>query len=166
MRLYRCTIGTLTLALALTAGCVSKPAPQPRIAFPVAEYNALPKEGTGVVEGQAFMKTVGGDVKFGAGSEVTLNPITSYSEQWYRHYYELRSPLQAADTRQDSYILTTQADGSGNFKFTDVPPGRYFVTSTVRWQAPSQFGLTNQGGWLTNRITVSNGKTTRVMLTR
>jgi len=112
------------------------------------------------------MKTVGGDVKYGAGSNVILNPITSYSEHWYHTMYEVHAPLQPGDDRQLAYIKTTKADGSGNFQFTDVPPGRYFLTSEVRWQAPSQWGLTNQGGQITDRITVTNDKTTKIMLTR
>jgi hypothetical protein len=154
------------LAGSLLAGCASQPQPIVRIPFPAAEYAALPASGTGVVEGQLFLKTIGGDVKVGAGSEIGLNPITSYSEQWYDASYNKRAPLTSADERLERYVRLTQADGSGNFKFTGVPPGRYFVTGVVLWQSPSQFGLTNQGGRLTNRITVTDGETTRTMLTK
>ncbi|UQB79160.1 hypothetical protein KI429_05715 [Pseudomonas shirazica] len=159
-------ITALALAALMMTGCISQPTPQPRPSFPVAEYNALPTTGSGTVEGQVFMKTVGGDVKYGAGSQVVLNPVTSYSEHWYRTIYEVRAPIQDGDPRQSAYVKTTRADGSGNFQFTEVPPGRYFLTSEVRWQAPSQWGLTNQGGQITDRITVTNDKTTKVMLTR
>lgn len=159
-------IVAITIAASAMVGCVSQSPPQPRMVFPVAEYAALPAQGTGIVEGQVFMKTVGGDVKYGAGSEVTLNPITSYSEQWYNSIYNLRKDLQPGDQRQNAFIKTTRADGSGNFKFSDVPAGKYFLTSQVRWQAPGQWGLTNQGGQITDRITVSDDQATRVMLTR
>jgi hypothetical protein len=159
-------ITALAFAALMIGGCVSQPAPQPRPSFPVEEYKALPVTGTGTVEGQVFMKTVGGDVKYGAGSQVYLNPVTSYSEHWYRTIYEVRAPIQPADPQQSNFVKITQADGSGAFQFSDVPPGRYFLTSEVRWQAPSQWGLTNQGGQITDRITVTNGKTTKVMLTR
>lgn len=134
--------------------------------FPVAEYSSLAHSGTGTVEGQVFMKTVGGDVKYGAGSEVILNPVTSYSEQWYDASYDLHRPMSPADSRQAQYVLTIQADGSGNFKFSNVPPGKYFVTSSVFWQIPSQFGLSRQGGMMTNRITVTNDQVTRSIITR
>lgn len=166
MTYFSLKVATLTLTALMMAGCISHPAPQARPPFPVNEYSALPTSGTGTVDGQVFMRTVGGDVKYGAGSQVVLNPVTSYSEHWYRTIYEVRAPIQDNDPRQSAYIKTTQADGSGNFQFTDVPPGRYFVTSEVRWQAPNQWGLSNQGGQITDRITVNNGKTTKVMLTR
>jgi hypothetical protein len=134
--------------------------------FPVVEYSALSHVGSGTVEGQVFMKTVGGDVKYGAGSEVILNPITSYSEQWYDASYNLHRPMSPADARQAQYLVTIQADGSGNFKFNNVPPGRYFVTSSVFWQIPSQFGLSRQGGMMTNRITVTNDQVTRTIVSR
>lgn len=156
----------LTLAMSMMAGCISQPASQPRPPFPVAEYSALPTSGTGIVDGQVFMKTVGGDVKYGAGSQVVLNPITSYSEHWYHTIYEIHAPIQDGDPRQAAYIRTTRADGSGNFQFTEVPPGRYFLSSEVRWQIPNQWGLSNQGGQMTDRISVTNGKSTKVMLTR
>ncbi|PVZ19954.1 MULTISPECIES: hypothetical protein [unclassified Pseudomonas] len=164
MKRFALTAGVF--AVAVLGGCVSPPPPQPRIAFPVAEYQSLPKAGTGIVEGQVFMRTIGGDVKYGAGSEVTLNPMTSYSQQWYRYTYELRQPLQPGDPRQEAYVIRTQADGNGNFRFTDVPPGQYYLTSRVTWQAPTQYGLTPQGGWLTNRITVKDGQSIRSMLTQ
>ncbi|PVZ55504.1 hypothetical protein C9422_21020 [Pseudomonas sp. B1(2018)] len=162
---YLCTLAPV-LALAVISGCATQPKPIARNSFPAAEYAALPQSGTGVVEGQVFLKTVGGDVKYGAGSEVILNPVTSYSEQWHDATYSKHAPMEPSDSRQNQYIVTTQADGSGNFRFSGVPPGKYFITSSVYWQAPSQFGLTNQGGMITNRITVSDGQTVRSILTR
>lgn len=152
-------------AFAALAGCVTPQPPQTRMFFPVSEYEALPRAGTGVVEGQVFMKTVGGDVKYGAGSEVLLNPVTSYSEEWYRATFIQNVPLSPADTRQDQYIRTTQADGNGNFRFADVPPGEYYVLSDVYWQAPTQFGMSTQGGLVAKRISVENDQTARVIVT-
>lgn len=154
------------IAAAFLAGCISQPKPFDRIPFPAAEYAPLPTAGTGVVEGQVFMKTVGGDVKSGAGAEVVLNPITSYSEQWYDAAYVKHAPIQKGDERQEKYLRIVQADGSGNFKFSDVPPGKYFLTSGVFWQAPPQFGLTQQGSQMTNRINVTNGQTIWSIITR
>ncbi|WP_081253157.1 hypothetical protein [Pseudomonas yamanorum] len=156
----------LMIGLALISGCANQQ-PVPRIPFPSAEYEALPTTGTGTIEGQAFLKTVGGDVKYGAGSEVYLVPITSYSEQWYDVSYRQQKPFAVSDPRQAKFVRMVRADGNGNFKFEEVPPGKYFIRADVFWKAPSPYGgLSQQGGSMANRIEVSNGKLTRVIITR
>lgn len=150
---------------ALMVGCATS-RPVDRVPFNDAEYARLPESGTGVITGQVFMKTVGGDVKYGAGSPVNLFPVTSYSEQWYDVMFVQHKQLAEPNPKANKYFRTVQADGNGNFQFSDIPPGDYFINSVVQWQAPTQFGLSNQGGMLANRIKVENGKTTRVMITR
>lgn len=140
--------------------------PVQRIPFPAAEYDALPKKGTGTVTGQAFLRTVGGDVKYGAGSDVYLQPVTAYSKQWYEVNILEGRQLSAPDQRATQGQLSTQADGSGNFTFIDVPPGNYFLSAAVRWSSPSQYGLIPQGGVIVKIVTVSDGKQTTQILTQ
>ncbi|HFF2270526.1 TPA: hypothetical protein ACGBIC_006409, partial [Pseudomonas aeruginosa] len=61
---------------------------------------------------------------------------------------------------------TTVADGNGNFTFTDIPPGDYFLSSTVTWQAPSKYGLIPQGGVVAKVVSIADGVKLREMLTR
>lgn len=156
----------LAVAAAFVTGCASM-APMERPPINLAEYEALPKEGTGVVTGQVFLRTMVGEVRYGAGSEVSLNPVTSYSTFWYENGHKPNRRLAPPDTRQDAYIITTQADGHGNFRFENVPPGDYYLTSGVFWQVPlGAFSSTQSGGWVSERITVENDKETKQMLTR
>lgn len=155
----------LILSIALLTACASQK-PNERPPFPVDEYAQLQKTGTGKVVGQVFMKTVGGEVRFGAGSDVYLFPGTSYSDFWYQTNYVSQQPIVPPDPRQMHYTKIVQADGNGNFEFSDIPPGRYYVSSTVIWQAPTQWGLAKQGGPVAKPATVSNGSIVRVMLTR
>lgn len=160
-------VGIAVLLAGALAGCaVPQQQAIPRVPFPVAEYAALPTTGTGSVTGQAFMRTVGGDVKYGAGSDVFLLPATSYTTQWYTENYLGGRPLENPDPRASQGQLVTQADGGGNFTFTSVPPGNYYLSSAVRWQAPSQYGLLPQGGVIAKLITVTDGKQSREMLTK
>ena len=156
----------IALALVL-AGCAGMQ-PIERPPFPVAEYEALPREGTGVVTGQVFLRTMVGEVRYGAGSQVDLNPVTSYSTFWYHNDYSTGGRnLSPPDTRQDAYIITVQADGEGRFRFENVPPGDYYLTSSVFWRVPmGAWSSTQSGGWISERITVENGKETKQMLTR
>ncbi|MFJ1336791.1 hypothetical protein ACIKP7_01465 [Pseudomonas caricapapayae] len=160
---------SIALACTLSACAIPQPArqaPVPRIPFPAAEYDALPKTGTGALTGQVFMRTVGGDVKFGAGSDVYLLPVTSYSKQWYAESYIAGRTLENPDPRARQGQVHTQADGNGNFTFTDLPPGNYFLSSTVTWQAPTQYGLLPQGGVVAKIVTIADGKQTKEMLTK
>jgi hypothetical protein len=161
----------LFLAIALT-GCAipNQNPPLPRMPFPEAEYSTLPKSGTGTatVRGQAFLKTRGGDVKTAAGNQVFLNPVTSYSIEWYEKSYLPNRPIQDADTRVVNYIPTQIADGSGHFVFKNVPAGEYFVSTNVTWEAPTgyQGALQVQGGRVAKRIKVSATEEVEVIVTK
>lgn len=156
-------------AAAILAGCavpVQQKTYDP-LPFNAAEYEALPKTGTGVVRGQVFLKTRGGDVKKGAGSPVTLTPVTSLSEQWYvQGYLGGREPAQNGANETERYWRRGIADADGRFEIRDVPPGKYFAVSGVAWEAPTQFGLARQGGTIAVPVVVENDKTVNVMVTR
>ena len=159
----------LAVAVAATlSGCISMPAPMERPPFPVAEYAQLDgRTGTGVVTGQVFLRTRGGEVRYGAGSEVLLNPVTSYSTHWYTTSYQGNKLLADPDPRYNAHIITVQADGSGNFRFESVPAGDYYLTSEVFWDVPGPYGVSNmQGGYISERVSVEDGKEVRQMLTR
>src|SRR5262245_40298090 len=107
----------LSLTLMTIFSCATPPVE--RIPFPREEYAALEKSGSAVVSGQAFLKTRGGDVKTAAGEEVYLNPVTSYSEQWYEVAYTGGRALTEADPSYSDYVQTTIADGDGRFSFSN-----------------------------------------------
>ena len=130
MRLF-----TTLFAAALLVGCAvpvqKSQAPAPRKPFPEAEYLALPKTGTATVRGQAFLTTRGGDVKLAAGKRILLNPVTSYSLEWYERSYLSIRRMEEADPKLDAYIRAQIADGNGRFVFKNVLAGEYFVTTTL-----------------------------------
>jgi hypothetical protein len=158
----------LLVAICLHGCAVPQTKPIERVAFPVAEYNSLNREGTGIVKGQAFLKTRGGDVKTAAGEEVLLNPVTSYSDQWYKVEYIENKLLTEPDPRCQNYVRKKMADSDGRFTFKNVPPGDYYLTTTVSWEAPVgyQGALVRQGGLISRKITVVNNETLDIILTR
>lgn len=135
------------------------------MAFPEGEYLALPKTGTATVRGQAFLKTRGGDVKTAAGNRVLLNPVTSYSLEWYVRAYIQNQRIESPDPRIAAYVPIEIADGSGRFVFKNVPAGEYFVTTEVTWEAPTGYGLQTQGGLVSKRIKVNAGEEVEVIVT-
>jgi len=161
---------TVFLFTQLIAGCVTPQFKQTlqRPVFPIEEYKKLSASGTGIVEGQGFLKTLGGDVKKAAGEEIVLNPVTSYSNFWYENSYLKGHPLSTYDQRYEDYWITTIADGDGKFKFSNIPPGEYYAVTKVTWKAATgyQGALQDQGGLIAKKITVQNNQTTRIILTR
>lgn len=154
----------LSLALATTlAGCA---APQPKLVprqtqFDEAEYAPYRKAGTGKITGQVFLKTVGGDIKYGAGNKVTLNPATTHGREWMGILESNRLPAQG-DPRAAEFQRITQCDGFGNFEFPDLPPGTYCLVSGVTWDT----GVILTGSTVVGLATVEDGKNVKVMLTR
>lgn len=153
---------------AFVGGCVAPAKPRPRVAqFSEAEYVGYEKSGTATVRGQGFMRTRGGDVKTAAGSSVYMNPKTSYSAEWFDAV--LRGiPLEPADQRIVRYHRVTQADAEGRFEFSALPAGTYYVVTTVSWEAPVGYrgALVSQGGYVGAEVTVVDGETKSVVLTR
>lgn len=163
------------ILVSVLAGCaLPQPITWTPIPYDESEYNALPKSGTGVIRGQVFAKTVGGDVKKGAGNEVILVPATKYRNQWYSERYLLgHRALVNADPRHESLDRTKITDGEGRFEYADVPPGDYYVIGSVSWQTISdnpysrRLGLMDtQGGTVIKRVSVADGKITEAMLSR
>lgn len=161
---------TITLSATLS-GCFYPPtrpyetfSPLP---FDEAEYSALQKTGSGTIKGQVFAKTVGGEVKKGAGNNVVLFPATKYGTQRYTEQI-LRGKLAATeeDPRYIQYVKVQVADADGRFTFTSIPPGRYYIVSHIVWEAPMRYGPETQGGKVAAMIDVRNDDITEIMLAR
>lgn len=59
-----------------------------------------------------------------------------------------------------STLRTTRCDASGSFSFSGVPDGVWYVTSSVKWQGPSQI----EGGSMMQRVELRGGRQMRVTL--
>ncbi len=103
-----------------------------RVTFPVAEYNRLPRTGKGTVKGSIYVKNAYDKRVIGAGTRLYLNPITSYSKQWYSESYIGGYKMEKADSRLFNYLRFTASDSNGNFAFYSVPTGNYYLIGTVK----------------------------------
>jgi hypothetical protein len=102
-----------------------------RVPYVESEFAKYKLPGTATLTGQAFMKTMGGDVKYAAGNEVALNPVTSMSNQWYQESYLSGKGLSEPDPKYLAAVITTTADGEGRFRFNNIPEGDYYLRSEV-----------------------------------
>jgi hypothetical protein len=143
-------------------GCV--PTPQKRqAAFIESEYAAYDRAGTGAIEGHAFLRTNGGDVKTAAGKPISLNPVTSYSTEHYQRSVIGLNTLEGPDPRCDKYYRETIATVDGGFRFDGLPARDYNVFAPIQWLA-SQHQYA--GSIAHAKVTVREGQTIKVVVTR
>ncbi len=103
-----------------------------RVTFPVSEYSSLARSGKGTVKGSIYVKDAYGKRVLGANSRLYLNPITSYSKQWYDESYIGGYKMQKADPRLFNYLRFTASNAQGEFAFYGVPTGSYYLIGTVK----------------------------------
>ena len=103
-----------------------------RIKFPVSEYSHLPRTGKGTVNGSIYIRDLYGRKIPGASARLYLNPITSYSQQWYEESYVNGNKMQEADPRLFNYLRFTASDKNGKYSFYGVPSGNYYLIGTVK----------------------------------
>lgn len=139
-----------TLLCVMISGCV-----YPRMAtFNAGEYAPYANPGTGSISGQAFLKTLGGEVRYGAGNEVYMNPVTSYSTEWFQETVMKNRTLKPADPRTEQFHWMVVADGMGNFKFENVADGDYYIVCPITWMVDA---FTRTGDVVHATISVKNG---------
>ena len=163
------------MTLALLAGCV---VPTPTVvpqqqAFNAADLVWSKETGTGVVSGNAFLRTVGGDVKSCAGFPVSLAPHSPYSQERATilygsdagGYQPLNSLVRVPKVHPDfsSFYRRTTCDINGEFEFTNVPSGVWYLVAIVTWKTVSTgFGgavtYHNQGGRIMRRVEVDDDR--------
>jgi len=103
-----------------------------RIPFPVHEYRKLSTIGKGTIKGAIYLRDMYGQKIPGKGTRLYLNPVTSYSNQWYKESYLGGAKMEKADSRLFNYLRFTAADNEGNFAFYAVPSGSYYLIGTVK----------------------------------
>jgi len=103
-----------------------------RIAFPVSEYNSLAKTGKATVTGHIYINTNSGLKVYGKQTRLYLNPVTSYSTQWYQKSYLGGAKMSKVDPRLFNYLKFTTSDSNGKFEFLNVPSGSYYLIGVVK----------------------------------
>jgi hypothetical protein len=135
-----------------------------QIVTPFNENEFLPyaRFGTSTIQGQAFLKTRGGEVRYAAGNTVYLMPVTSYS----REIYSFREMPSQVDERLYIFLRTTTADGSGNFEFKNIPAGEYYIECGIFWEYVGRFGLGRTGDNVKIQTKVGSNQVLKVVLTK
>jgi len=151
------------LFLGLT-GCVSKPQTQMRTAFSLKDFEPYKANGLGKIYGQAFLKTRGGDVKVGAGDKIVLWPFPPFMKEVISlkdQGHSITNYTQEMVQQMLPYVRESIGDAQGNYEFTGLPPGDYFLEVTIKWLAGNQ----TTGGVIRKPVTLGEGQVMKVVLT-
>jgi len=127
--------------------------------FDYSEHEPYAKPGENGISGQAFLIQQGDSVVTCAGSRVLLLPATSYFREMFWHMIVAGSEPKPPETPYPSLkgmIRRTECDAQGNFSFSEIPDGTWFVLTQVNAM---------HGGVLITEFTLSNRRTIQVLLT-
>ena len=154
----------IALASAFVSACAPMnlygvpPAPtpmEPTTSLDEPAISAAMRPGHAIVRGQAFSKTVGVDVKYGAGAQILVLPNTDYVSQ-------------CIDILKIKYITTSCgapllklgrvviADGEGRFEISDLAPGDYSISTLITWGVPTGYGIEQTGGVVSTVVSVKS----------
>ena len=162
-------VASLVFACSLFFGCAPIEVATP---FDTKEVSFVTRAGSAVVDGQAFLRQRGGGVVTCAGSGVALIPAGGYATEYFTKAFGRREggiagPLTGAPSTVSpdftKYVLKSQCDAGGNFAFSRVPAGEYYIMSQVTWTVGDN--IFPEGGVVGKRIRVTAGSRQRVLLT-
>jgi hypothetical protein len=130
-----------------------------RIDFPVDEYKNIKKIGRSTVAGRVFLaNSYTSSEVMGKKVKLYLNPVTSYSQQWYQESYLGGYKMSKSDPRLFNYLKFTMSNADGKFNFFGVPTGQYYLVGTMSCGAECGFEGT-QAVRLVKEISVGRGTT-------
>lgn len=161
---------SMVIAAILLAGCAAQKV-QLSSTFNPTEVAFFNKPGTAQINGQAFLKTVGGDVKTAAGNKVALVPVSAYSRERMNAIYGTGNCSTKAvdfgppDPQFERYTKNTTADGDGRFRFEGLSAGQYFVATTVSWAVPSGYVTIPQGCKILKQVSLAEGQKLDIVMT-
>lgn len=139
--------------------------------FDARQAQRLMQPGVNIVEGSALIRQQGGGVVTCAGQGVSLIPRTDYAAErtlylWgnvtrgYSHVYAMNMQFTPDPPAYGQHVARTICDAQGNFQFSNVADGEFFVVTVISWVVAGRV----QGGGLFQAVSVNGGEVKRVVL--
>lgn len=155
------------ILLGFATACTTSKATVSRVSFPEPEYAQLNPSGNAVIQAKVFLETKDGEILTKAGNKVILNPVTSYSSQWY-DTARRKQPLENPDSRLMKHVREGITDEKGHVTFKNIPAGEYFLVTPLVWDDllldSSDVSTTIRGRFVVQRINVMEGDSLSVSL--
>ena len=177
----------ISCLFSILTGCYSIPTYNINAKFNEKEAEELLKPGKNTIKGEAFLRQLGGNVITCAGYNVYLIPATDYAQERMSVLYNSKeggfnpvihmipftdmSSVKSTntynfipdETKYHQLNKSTICNADGQFEFLNIADGTFYITTTVFW-----IDLQNRpnGGALSKKITISNGKKQEIILTQ
>ena len=159
---------SLLLLPILLLNCISTQPQQKheqRRPFDPAEYKFVKINGTAEISGKILIPQRDDENKPCSGCVITLNPATSYSEEFYIKTVQNGIPIEPADIRVLKYIRKTVADDSGKFVFKNIAKGKYYLYSPITYELPNPSGgYTKTNAYVYKTAYIRNGQKLGIVL--
>lgn len=136
-------IAASTLALVAIPSCLTPNVTTPiqhSARFVETEYAPYRRAGTARLIGEAFVRTPEGEAKMGSGCAVHVDPVSSYSTEWFDLAVLNRIAIGLDDPSVQEFRRTVRADSRGAFVVEGLPPGEYYVTCPIYWTEQRYLG--------------------------
>ena len=162
-------------AAAVLAGCSStktggrdssishKPRAQvDRMAYDEGAY-ALPVGQPTMLVGRTFIyDRINGGERSGSYVDVVLNPLSEMSTQWFDEVCRGGRVLKGKpDPRYAARAYASKTNSFGQYAFTNVPSGEYYLTTRLYWMDTKPFsGAVQYGGLLAKKVRLIPGTNT------
>lgn len=99
----------------------------PRTAqFIESEYAPYGVKGDAEIKG-SICDALPKGVKCPENVAVFINPVTTYSTEWWKKHWTGRNMISAADKRVAKYNVWTKTNEKGHFEFDDLAAGSYYI---------------------------------------
>lgn len=140
------------------------PSSKERPEFDDAEHQPFLAKGEAVIEGQAFMNTRGGIVRYSSGDWVIVMPGTKYGDHIAKEILEFDKTelVRGVDSLFLATMRVLRGDAEGRFAINGLPSGRWLVMARTRWHAAGE----EQGGWHGIEVEIESPAVHKVILAR
>ena len=168
-------VRSLVLGLIFAASAVAGEPVKLDSKFNIDEVSFVKTPGSSTVAGKAFLKLADGTLKGCAGFNIELLPVGAYSLERITKTYgndrqgqillEQNPPKFTPDVPEYHDLLIKGAcDPRGEFVFSAVPAGDYFVIAFIIWDDVSGPAPRKTGGGVMKRVHVPSETRVEVLL--
>lgn len=165
------------LAGTMLTGCATVPPIQVAIntTFTQGDVAWFSEKGNNTLQGSALLRTKGGTAKTCAANEVNLIPYSEYTAERMDYIYgNSKKGYGSAGPRRSFEFVPdvaeyhdigkhTNCDAQGKFEFTELPDGDYYIIAPVMWSVGTVY---SEGGNLMEKVSLANGETQKIVMTR
>jgi hypothetical protein len=156
----------LVAAFSCSAPCVAEESVKLDSVFNIDDVNFVKLPGNSTVTGTASIKLADGTIKNCAGFNMELLPIAAYSKERIVRTYgndqqgqillEQNPPKFIPDVPEyHDTLIKGACDEHGEFRFSNVPAGDYFVMAFIIWEDTSGATPRKIGGAAMKRVHVA-----------